>query len=197
MKFKDFRNQMRKTCFTIQEAYNMAWPTPLQVLRLQLHQWTKKGELIRLRRGIYAFGERSQNLLEVAQALYAPSYLSLEKALHDHGFIPDVVFALTLVTTRTTRRFQTPMGHFIYHHIQPCLFWGYDPDSGLAEGEKAFMDYFYLYHSRLQPKRECWEALRLQNLSNLNFKKLKDYAKRTGMKKILELAISLESYGKD
>lgn len=195
MKFKDFAKKMQKEVFTLTEAHRVAWETGSSTLKLQLHQWSKSGDLLRLRRGLYAFPEKISNQAEVGPMIYGPSYISLESALHYHGLLPDVVFSLTLVTTKATRRFTTALGAFHYHHINKALFWGYDPDSMMASKEKALVDYCYLYSGRLQSTEVCWDELRWQHLEEVDFRKAKQYAKKTSVQKVVRLIASLEVYG--
>ena len=81
----------------------------------------KKGEVVRVKKGIYVFGERyrrrpfSREIL--ANMIYGPSYVSLETALYHHGLIPEGVEAVTSVTEGRGRRFFTPLGLFLYHGI--------------------------------------------------------------------------------
>ncbi len=81
----------------------------------------RKGEIIRVKKGIYVFGERyrrrpfSREVL--ANMVYGPSYISLETALHHHGLIPEGVEAMTSVTDGRERRFFTPLGLFTYRRI--------------------------------------------------------------------------------
>lgn len=187
---------MSKPVFCLPDVKRVAWQTREATLRLQMHQWVRDGSMIRLKRGVYAWPGFLQDRAVVASALYGPCYISLQSALHHHGLIPDVVFALTLFTTKTTRRFQTPLGQFIYHHIKQGLFWGYDPDTLWAEPEKAVVDYFYLYSQRLLPDPGFWQAERWQNLDHVRFKKAIQYARKTGVKKVVTLVESLEDYGK-
>ena len=142
------------------------------------------------------FADRPTSKVEIARALYSPAYVSLEWALHEHGLIPDVVFAVTLVSPRGKRRFVTPAGEFIYHKIKQKLFCGFDPDSLLATPEKALVDYFYLFSGRLTPEPTFWDQMRWQNLERLDFKKVKAFSILTGVDKVLELAGSLERYAK-
>lgn len=186
---------MQLPVFSYAEAASVAWETPLPTLKLQLSQWTKTGHLIRLRRGVYAFPRHGVDTAMVAQRLYSPAYISLESALQYHGLLPDAVFAVTLVTPRTTRQFQTPWGHFIYHHLKQELYWGFDPGTLLAEPEKAVVDYCYLYSGRLQPSTDCWDAMRWQHLAALDFQKLQTYGKKTGVRKVMTLIASLVDYG--
>lgn len=80
----------------------------------------KKGVIIRVKKGLYIFGEDdrrrpfSRELL--ANLAYGPSFVSLDYALARHGLIPERVEALTSVTTGRARVFETPVGSFIYRH---------------------------------------------------------------------------------
>lgn len=79
------------------------------------------GELVRIRKGLYTFGEPyrrgpvSRELL--ANLIYGPSYVSLDYALSYHGLIPERVETVTSVTTGRSRRFETPFGSFTYRHL--------------------------------------------------------------------------------
>lgn len=81
----------------------------------------KKGIIIRVKKGLYIFGEEfrkgpySQEIL--ANLMYGPSYISLEYALQYHGLIPERVEAVTSVTTGRSRRFASPVGLFTYRSI--------------------------------------------------------------------------------
>jgi hypothetical protein len=105
-----------------------------------------------LKNGIYAFARDAEKLNAeyIAHLLYQPSYLSLESAMSDYGFIPEMVYAHTSVTAKTTRTFDNFFGRFIYRHTKKELFWGYIPVSTPAgqyleaEPEKAVLDYLYL-----------------------------------------------------
>ena len=81
----------------------------------------RKGAIIRVKKGIYVFGERytrrpySREVL--ANMVYGPSYVSLDYALHYYGLIPERVEAVTSMTCNRGRRFTTPLGLFIYRGI--------------------------------------------------------------------------------
>src|SRR5579871_5690380 len=105
MRFGAFERAMKKNAFTFREAALVAQTDSPETLRLNLHRWVKKGELVRLRREVYAFPRRMPSLPESISALYSPAYISLESALNRHGLLPDVPFEITLVTPRPTRSF--------------------------------------------------------------------------------------------
>ena len=81
----------------------------------------RQGRIIRVKKGIYVFGERyrrrpfSREIL--ANMIYGPSYVSLDYALHYYGLIPERVEAMTSVTDGRGRRFFTPVGLFIYRGV--------------------------------------------------------------------------------
>lgn len=81
----------------------------------------RQGAIIRIKKGLYVFGNGyqrypySKELL--ANLIYGPSYVSLDYALAYHGLIPERVEALTSVTVGKSKRFSTPAGLFIYRQI--------------------------------------------------------------------------------
>ena len=81
----------------------------------------RQGGIIRVKKGIYVFGERyrrrpfSREIL--ANMIYGPSYVSLDYALHYYGLIPERVEAMTSVTDGRGRRFFSPVGLFIYRGV--------------------------------------------------------------------------------
>lgn len=88
-----------------------------------------KGIIIRVKKGLYIFGEKwrrkpySREIL--ANLLYGPSCVSLDYALHYHGLIPERVEAITSVTPKRGARFATPVGLFLYRNV---------PEAGFAVG---------------------------------------------------------------
>lgn len=194
MQFKQFRKKMKENIFSTKEAQIVAFNTPPSTLKLQLHQWLKAGDLVSLKRGLYVFSDARVDKVEVARRLYWPSYISLEYALNLHGLIPDVPFSITLVTPKITRRFNTPYGQFVYRKIKKEAFFGYDPQTLIAEKEKALIDYLYLDGYRFTPRTDFWRELRLQNLSDLDFDKAFSFAEKFGSQKLIILLRSVKEY---
>jgi predicted transcriptional regulator of viral defense system len=102
----------------------------------------RQGILVRVKKGLYVFGDRhrrhpySKELL--ANLVYGPSYVSLDYALAHHGLIPERVEALTSVTPNRSRRFATPVGLFIYRRI-PLLAYEVGVVRVEADHEQAFL----------------------------------------------------------
>lgn len=86
----------------------------------------RKGVIVRVKKGIYIFGEdyrrRPFSREVLANLIYGPSYISLDYALHYFGLIPERVEAVTSVTTGRSRRYATPVGLFSYRMIPLAAF---------------------------------------------------------------------------
>lgn len=81
----------------------------------------EKGDLVRVRKGLYVLGERYRRTPvvreQLANLIYGPSYVSLDYALSYHGLIPERVEEVTSVTTGKARRFETVFGAFTYRPL--------------------------------------------------------------------------------
>ncbi|MBU1924980.1 MAG: hypothetical protein KKB82_03540, partial [Candidatus Omnitrophica bacterium] len=115
-----------------------------------------KGEIIHIKRGLYALAKKFQrkgiNLFELSQLIYGPSYISFESALNYHSWIPEAVYAVTSASAKNAKEFLTPFGVFIYKRIPfPVLFFGVNrvesPQGSflMASPWKALVDYVYVY----------------------------------------------------
>lgn len=78
----------------------------------------RRGDVIRVKKGLYVFGpdlrRRPYSRELLANLIYGPSFVSLDTALSFHGLIPERVEAVTSVTSKRPKRFETPVGTFIY-----------------------------------------------------------------------------------
>ncbi|MCB1098292.1 MAG: hypothetical protein KDN22_22155 [Verrucomicrobiae bacterium] len=121
--------------------------------RNKLSQLCSSGEIVRVKKGLFIPASPDSNdpspvdPLVLAGLIYGPSYVSLETALARHGLIPERVTEITCMTTKRSRAFQTPIGRFSYHSINPCVFsYGMTIESApggtyfLATPEKATCD---------------------------------------------------------
>ncbi len=86
----------------------------------KIHELTKSGELVQIKRGFYIPGpklsiEKPSSYL-LANHLWGPSYVSAETALSFWGMIPERVFETCSVTIKNARLFDTPAGRFSYIH---------------------------------------------------------------------------------
>lgn len=157
---------------------------PRQSLRMQLFRLVKQGKIKPLRRGMYALGEPyrkiNPNPAVLANRIYTPSYLSFHWALGYYGLIPERVFQFTSATPRMPRVFRNAFGSFLYRHIKPDYFAGYQPmkiDGQkvlIAEPEKALLDLWHIENGEWPKERMA--SMRFQNFEIVSRKKLEKYA---------------------
>lgn len=154
--------------------------------RRRLSEWQDKDYIRKVIKGYYIFSDLALNenaLFEIANRIYAPSYVSFEMALAYHGLIPESVYGITSASTRKTMRFKTTLGEFSYRAIQSKLYFGFEylvrggRHYKIASAEKALLDYFYL-HPELSDA-DSFREMRVSReivLEKINHKKLISYA---------------------
>lgn len=165
--------------------------------RVKINDLMKKGEIIRVKKGLYIFGEplarEPYSKETLANLIYGPSYISLEYALSFYGLIPERVETVTCVTNKRKKNFHTPLGNFSYRYINPSI---YSPCITLYEvnqyhsiliatKEKALSDMLY-FSDKMSDKDELeqylFESLRLcrDDMKGFNRKKVKKLAQLYG-----------------
>ncbi|MDP2233462.1 MAG: hypothetical protein Q8K89_07490, partial [Actinomycetota bacterium] len=177
-----------------------------QAIQRQLPRWVRSGRLIKLRRGLYAVPAphrtRPPDPFEVSNRLVRPSFVSMESALHFHELIPDVPFGVTAMTTGRTGTHDTQLGTYVYHHIGPSRFWGFD-EREIAPGrrayvatpERALLD--LLYSRRGSDEPAYLRQLRLQNLERLDGALLDEMARRFGVAKVRRAVGAIRDMARD
>lgn len=89
--------------------------------RDKISEWLKSGDLIRVKKGLYVFGEHislSPYSTEIlANLIYGPSAISLNYALSYFGLIPERVTTITSITNKRNKLFSTPVGIFTYRYL--------------------------------------------------------------------------------
>jgi len=150
MQYLEFQNALKD--FTVFSLADIRQAEP-GFHRRRLNEWQEKGYIKKVVKGHYVFSGLDLDervLFEIANRIYAPSYVSFEMALSYYGLIPESVFAITSASTRKTSRFSTTLGEFLYRTIRPRLFFGFEirRDGGktfkIAQPEKAFLDLLYI-----------------------------------------------------
>jgi hypothetical protein len=123
----------------------------------------KKGLLIRIKRGLYLIAGKNKKSLpdefEMALTIYGPSFVSLESALSYHGWIPEIVYTTTCVSTKRAKEFETPIGIFSYRRVPTKKFYTgverIEINKGVifvATPWRALADFIYT-------RRKSWENL--------------------------------------
>lgn len=136
----------------------------------------KQGVIQRVKKGIYVkgpdYGDVPYSPELLSNLIYGPSYVSLEWALQYYGFIPEQVHMITAVTLGSSKRFQTPVGYFTYHHVPTSGYnQGYERISIddkrsflMATPEKALVDLIKRSHGVQIRKLADLEAFLLEDL---------------------------------
>ncbi len=75
-----------------------------------------RGDLVQLRRGLYAT-RRDLDPLALAASIYGPSYVSFETALSYHGLIPEAVFVIVSATMKRPKEFENHFGRFRFRRV--------------------------------------------------------------------------------
>lgn len=160
--------KLPQTVFTAREIALILGETNTDIVKSKINYYVKKGEIVALRRGIYA-KDNDFNEFELATKIYTPSYVSFETVLAKSG----VVFqydSRIQVASYLTR--EITMGDTkIYYRKMPSEILGnpfgiindhYYPEASL---ERAFLDTVYVvgeqYFDNLEPIdfEKCRELL--------------------------------------
>lgn len=127
----------------------------------KISEWLAQQKLIPVKRGLYVVSPTLTggliSLPLVANALYGPSYVSLEFALSHHGLIPEAVHQITSVTTRRAKAYNTVLGRFSYQTLPAKAY------SIGVQSVRNDMGHFYLMAS---PEKALCDMLMLT--PNLN-----------------------------
>jgi hypothetical protein len=159
----------------------------------------QKGDLIRIRKGLYLIGNQRRkehyNSFVIANYMVEPSYISLESALSFYGLIPEAVYTTTSVTTKKSLEVQTPVGHYSFSYLKTAYFnFGlYQIRDGerkylIATPLKALMDYIVLKKKEYRTVGELEDDLRF------NFDEFLTYKKFVNKEKIDEMLQVYKSY---
>jgi hypothetical protein len=158
----DIRDSVRSEVLDYQQL--VACLTGYAKPRDRIGAFLADGSLVRVRKGLYVFGERYRRTLVsrevLANLIYGPSYISLDYALSIHGLIPERVTEVTCMTAGEKRRFTTPFGVFSYrplslHRYAPGIDWAGEGEARylLASPEKALVDKVWA-DARFRPTRQ-------------------------------------------
>ena len=173
-------------------------------LKVILSRHSLRGRVVRLKRGFYVskgYLEKArkdnefQNYLEfVANAIYGPSYLSLEYVLDEHGMLTESARNITSVSLNKTKNLENEFGAFIYHKIKEELFEGFTTSrkSGFfvlkASKAKALFDYLYFRKNILEDSSAVEELrLNLEGITMKDKKELNRYVKKEGSEKMAKI----------
>jgi hypothetical protein len=161
-----------------------------QVRHCQMSRAIASGDVIRIRRGFYTlnkiFRTASINERIVANLLVPESYISLETALWDAGWIPEFVYEIASVSLKPFFEVKTPFAVFSYTRVpQKNLMAG---TSTVAYGSgatveakplKALADYVYVNNYDWNSIKPLRQSLRIDD-DNLMSLAAKDFDELQG-----------------
>lgn len=136
-----------QTIFSLAEL-SLEYPqVPYNNLKRKVDYFVKVGKLKRLRRGIYA--KEDFNLLELANKVYTPSYISLETVLQKEGLVFQDYHTI-FVISYLTRKIKVGENFFFYRKIKDAVLLnsaGIKKENAysIATIERAFLDAVFLY----------------------------------------------------
>jgi hypothetical protein len=149
----------KNTVFTTQEIGLIINETNLDRLKSKINYFVKKGVIINLKRGLYA-KSNGYNILEAANKIFTPSYISLETVLLQHGVTFQDYSRTIFVLSYQTREVSLAQYSIKFSKIKDELLTNnqgvsHEENFAIASVERAFLDRIYLstnYHfDNLEP----------------------------------------------
>lgn len=161
----------------------------------------RDGSITRIKKGMYTQKRTTPSFSSVkeplANMLYGPSYISLQYALYLYGMLPEYAQQVTSVTMKKTKRYQTPLGDFIYRSVPQAYYvtgiLRREEEGSLpyliASREKALLDMFYFATGLTTPddaQTFMIEDLRIEEevLRALDFEELSRIAGSSNSRKL-------------
>jgi len=209
MEYEEFRSKVENYPFFGDWVFDVL-VSNTKSFRNRVSEWVAKGYLLRLKNGLYTLREKDRKvkftLAYLANHLYSPSYISLEYALQHYNFIPEAVHLITSVTSKKTKNITNDLGSFSYSKIKSEMFSNYSLTKDyygnefyIASPEKALIDFLYFRVRKIKKlKKNIFESsYRLQNLEEVDCKKLMRISSAFKMKKLDSITKLLIEYIKE
>ena len=140
--------KLPQTVFTAREIALVLKETNTDIVKSKINYYVKRGEIIALRRGIYAKDE-NYNEFELATKLYTPSYISFETILAKYNIVfqYDSKVHLASYLTREVKVNKTKLS---YKKVKDKILhspFGIENDDNYprASLERAFLDSIYIF----------------------------------------------------
>lgn len=158
-----------ETVFTVHEIAQFVPDISPESVRDRLYYFTRIGRLKRVHRGVYA--KPGYNPLELANKLYAPSYISLGTVLADTGVIfqhDTTIFAVSRLTKLVTidgidiqyRQIRSDILTDTQGIEQKPGYWS-------ATRERAFLDAVYIYKNYYFDNLDAIDWKQVEQLKHL------------------------------
>ncbi len=137
-----------------------------------LSRLVKRKILRRLQRNLYEVILRPSDILEAANVIYQPSYLSFTYCLGKLGILDQIAYEIEFATPKKTKRVLIRGRNIIFRQVKNSLFFGYTLKDNIytAKPEKALLDTLYLRSKGIASLNE--EDLNLGDISRSRFLKM-------------------------
>lgn len=135
-----------KTIFTLKDIALLWQDDDTDAARVRLNYYVNKGNLLRLRRGIYV-KDKNYNKLELATRIFTPSYMSFETVLAKEGLIFQYQTAIT-VASYLSRDVTIDEQKYLYRKVKNAVLINsvgikQTDNIAIASKERAFLDTLY------------------------------------------------------
>jgi len=136
-----------KTVFTNKDIA-LLWGEPSsQATRVRLNYYVSRGDLYRIRRGLYA-KDKNYNKLELAVRIFTPSYLSFETVLSREGVIFQF-YKQIFIASYLTREINIDGQVYSFRKIKTAILTDLTgvenkDEMSFATKERAFLDTIYI-----------------------------------------------------
>lgn len=135
-----------KTIFTLKDIALLWQDNDTDAARVRLNYYVNKGNLLRLRRGIYV-KDKNYNKLELATRIFTPSYVSFETVLAKEGLIFQYQTIIT-VASYLSRDITVDEQEYSYRKVKDPLLTNsagvqQTNNIAIASKERAFLDTLY------------------------------------------------------
>ena len=166
-----------QTVFTLQEIALLFPEISYINLKKRMSYFAKSGSIKKLARGVYA--KDKYNILELANKLYTPSYISLETVLQKAGVnfqYYDSIFSVSYITRTVKAEGYT----ILYRRMKKEILFNKQgieekDNCAVASPERAFLDAVYIYKN-----------YHFDNLSSLDWDKINELKNHYGSRRLLK-----------
>ena len=128
--------------------------------------------LLRLKKGVYLSAFNPPDSFEIANAIYTPSYISLESALNHYSVLPQFPYSVTSVSPKKSKKLLVNEKEFEYVQISHRLYCDFrrEGPTVIASPEKALLDMIYIVSKGL--RRLEFEDLDYSPINKRDFHKM-------------------------
>ncbi len=138
--------QSSKSIFTIKDIVLLWQEEDIDATYVRLNYYVKKGDLYRIRKGVYA-KNKEYDKLELASRIFTPAYISFETVLAKEGLIFQFQTTIT-IASYLTRKITVDKQEYSFTKIKSALLMNpigvkHENNLSVAVKERAFLDTLY------------------------------------------------------